>query len=338
MILYNLITKRMNYFYYKYERGCVKMSVKYFDFEYELKEIDLAIEILKSDLETDSVQIHTLEDKKKDILQHVYKNLTPWQTTQVARHPNRPSFVEYTQSMFSEFIEIHGDRLYGDDKSIITGWATLGGEKFMVIGQEKGKDTLSRVKCNFGMSNPEGYRKALRVAKIAEKFNKPILTFVDTPGAYPGIGAEERGQGEAIAKNIMEFFGIKTPIISIVIGEGGSGGALGIAVADKVFILEHSIYSVISPESCASILWHDSKKAQQASEALKYTPHYLKEFKVVDQIIPEPIGGAHRDQQLMMDTLSENILSSMVLLKKKNMTKLLNERYDRFRNIGYYTN
>ena len=312
------------------------MTTQYFDFEYELKEIDLAIEILKTDLETDLVQIHALEDQKNDILQKLYKDLTPWQTTQVARHPERLGFVDYTKGMFSEFIELHGDRLYGDDKSIITGWATLGGEKFMVIGQEKGKDTASRVQCNFGMSSPEGYRKALRVARIAEKFKKPILTFVDTPGAYPGIGAEERGQGEAIAKNIMEFFGIKVPILSVVIGEGGSGGALGIAVADKVFILEHSIYSVISPESCASILWHDSKKAQQASEALKYTPKYLKEFGVVDQIIPEPIGGAHRNQELMMATLSEILLNNTALLKKKNTTKLLNERYDKFRKIGYY--
>ena len=314
------------------------MTTQYFDFEYELKEIDLAIEILQNDLETDSVQIHALEDQKNDILQKLYTNLTPWQTTQVARHPERPGFMEYTKGMFSEFIELHGDRLYGDDRSIITGWATLNGEKFMVIGQEKGKDTASRVQSNFGMSSPEGYRKALRVARIAEKFKKPILTFVDTPGAYPGIGAEERGQGEAIAKNIMEFFGIKVPILSVVIGEGGSGGALGIAVADKVFILEHSIYSVISPESCASILWHDSKKAQQASEALKYTAKYLKEFGVADQIIPEPIGGAHRNQELMMATLSETLLTNTALLKKKNTTKLLNERYDKFRKIGYYAN
>ncbi len=199
----------------------------YFDFERELKEIDIAIDILQSDIEVDLVQINSLEDKKKEALSIIYQNLTPWQTTQVARHQERPGFLDYTRDMFSDFMEIHGDRSYGDDTAIITGWATLKGEKFMIIGQEKGTDVDSRVKHNFGMPNPEGYRKALRVAKIAEKFKKPIITFVDTPGAYPGIGAEERGQGEAIAKNIMEFFGLKTPIVSVVIGEGGSGGALG---------------------------------------------------------------------------------------------------------------
>lgn len=312
--------------------------MKYFDFEHELKEIDLAIDILMSDMETDSVQINSLEDKKKEILSHLYKDLTPWQTTQVARHPERPGFMNYVNNMFTDFVEIHGDRLYGDDGAIITGWATLEGEKVMIIGQEKGVDVTSRVKHNFGMANPEGYRKALRVAKIAEKFRKPIFTFVDTPGAYPGIGAEERGQGEAIAKNIMEFFGIKTQIITTVIGEGGSGGALGVAVADRVLILANAIYSVISPESCASILWHDSKKVQQAAEALKYTSKYLKEFGVVDQIIKEPIGGAHRDQKEMMKILSVELLLNLSNLRKKNMAKLLQERYDRFRKIGYFSN
>lgn len=312
--------------------------MKYFDFESELKEIDLAIDILMSDIETDTVQIHSLEDKKKEILAHLYKDLTPWQTTQVARHPERPGFMDYVNNMFTDFVEIHGDRMFGDDGAIITGWATLAGEKVMLIGQEKGTDVSSRVKHNFGMANPEGYRKALRVAKVAEKFHRPIFTFVDTPGAYPGIGAEERGQGEAIAKNIMEFFGIKTPIVTTVIGEGGSGGALGVAVADKVLILANAIYSVISPESCASILWHDSKKVQQAAEALKYTPKYLKTFGVVDQVIQEPIGGAHRDPQEMMRILSAELLVNLNNLRKKNTTKLLQERYERFRKIGYFSN
>lgn len=310
--------------------------MKYFDFEHELKEVDLAIDILLSDIEVDTVQIHALEDSKKEILSRLYKDLTPWQITQVARHPERPGFMDYVNNMFTDFVEIHGDRGFGDDGAIITGWATLKGEKVMIIGQEKGTDVTTRVKHNFGMANPEGYRKALRVARIAEKFNKPIFTFVDTPGAYPGIGAEERGQGEAIAKNIMEFFGIKTPIISTVIGEGGSGGALGIAVADTVFILENAIYSVISPESCASILWHDSKKVQQAAEALKYTAKYLKEFGVVDGVITEPIGGAHRDHSEMMATLSKDLLTELTRLRKKTMAKLLQERYDRFRKIGYF--
>ncbi|MGL4677475.1 MAG: acetyl-CoA carboxylase carboxyltransferase subunit alpha [Brevinema sp.] len=312
--------------------------MKYLDFEQELKEIDLAIDILQSDLESDLVQVYALEDQKKSILNHLYQDLTPWQTTQVARHPARPGFLDYIEQMFSDFVEIHGDRVFGDDGAIIAGWAELDGEKFMIIGQEKGKDVHSRIKRNFGMPNPEGYRKALRAVQLAEKFKKPVLTFVDTPGAYPGIGAEERGQGEAIANNIMNFFGIKTPIISIVIGEGGSGGALGIAIADRVLILEHSIYSVISPESCASILWHDSTKVQQAAEALKYTPKYLKEFAVVDQIIPEPIGGAHRDPSMMMQTLSTMIVENLRQLRKKSITKLLNDRYERFRKIGYFVN
>ncbi len=193
--------------------------MNYFDFESELKEIDTAIDILRNDLEVDQDQISLLEDKKKEVLAYIYKDLTPWQTTQVARHASRPGFLDYAKNMFTDFLEIHGDRAFGDDNAIITGWATLKGEKCMIIGQEKGKDINSRVKHNFGMPNPEGYRKALRVAKIAEKFKKPLITFVDTPGAYPGIGAEERGQGEAIAKNIMEFFGLKTPIISAVIGD-----------------------------------------------------------------------------------------------------------------------
>ncbi len=251
-------------------------------------------------------------------------------------HASRPGFLDYARNMFTDFMEIHGDRAFGDDNAIITGWATLKGEKCILIGQEKGKDINSRVKHNFGMPNPEGYRKALRVAKIAQKFKKPVITFVDTPGAYPGIGAEERGQGEAIAKNIMEFFGLKIPIISAVIGEGGSGGALGIAVADRVLVLEHAIYSVISPESCASILWHDSKKVKQAAEALKYTSSYLQEFGIVDQIVPEPVGGAHRNPPEVMETLSKAILQNLSELNKKTTVKLLNERYERFRKIGYY--
>ena len=312
--------------------------MKYLEFEEELKEIDLAISILQGDLETDSEQTHALEHQKNGLLKIIYQNLTPWQITQVARHESRPGFVDYRDNMFSDFLEIHGDRLFGDDGAIITGWATLNKEKYMVIGQEKGSDIETRLKRNFGMPNPEGYRKALRAARLAEKFKKPILTFVDTPGAFPGLGAEERGQGEAIAKNIMEFFGIKTPIVTVVIGEGGSGGALGIAVADKVAVLEYSIYSVISPESCASILWHDSSRSQQAAEALKYTSSYLKKFGVVDHIIEEPIGGAHRNHEEMRHTLSNYLTDTTTKLRKKPIPELLKERYDRFRQLGYHTN
>jgi len=309
----------------------------YLDFENDLKEIDKTLDMLRSEIIPDESKITLLIQKKEELLKILYKNLTSWQITQVARHTNRPGFLDYVNNMFTDFIEIHGDRFYGDDGAIITGWGVLDDQKCMIIGQEKGKDLESRLLRNFGMPNPEGYRKALRVAKIAEKFNKPILTFIDTPGAFPGIEAEERGQGEAIAKNIMEFFNIEVPIISIIIGEGGSGGALGIAVADEVLMFENSMYSVISPESCASILWHDSTCAQQAAESLKYTANFLKEFGVIDQIINEPLGGAHRDHELTMTTLKNIILQKLRELKKKNTKKLLNDRYDRFRKLGYFT-
>lgn len=308
----------------------------YLDFESELKEIDSTLELLNNEMDPDTQQIRMLEKKRQELLSILYQNLTPWQITQVARHNDRPGFLDYANKMFTDFVEFHGDRLFGDDGATVTGWATLGSQKVMVIGQEKGFDIESRLYRNFGMPNPEGYRKALRAAKLAEKFKKPIITFVDTPGAYPGIGAEERGQGEAIAKNLMEFFGIEVPIISVVIGEGGSGGALGIAVADRVLIFENSIYSVISPESCASILWHDASKAQQASEALKYTAPYLKKFGVVDEIIREPLGGAHRNHKETMDTLQQILLENLSQLSKKSIQKLLNDRYDRFRKLGYF--
>lgn len=308
----------------------------YLDFEKDLKEIDQTLDMLKSEPTPDTSKIFLLTEKKEELLRIIYQNLTPWQITKVARHTNRPGFLDYVNHMFTDFIEIHGDRLYGDDKAIITGWAMLGDQKCMIMGQEKGNDLDSRLLRNFGMPNPEGYRKALRVAKIAEKFNKPIITFIDTPGAYPGIEAEERGQGEAIAKNIMEFFGIKVPSISVIIGEGGSGGALGIAVADQILMLENSIYSVISPESCASILWHNASKAQQAADSLKYTAPSLKEFGVIDQIIEEPLGGAHRDPDILMVQLRDILLTRLTNLKKKTVKKLLNDRYERFRKLGYF--
>lgn len=306
----------------------------YLDFEKDFKEYDMLIAEQQNSAVPDEPKIEILEKKRNEKLHQIYDNLTPWQITQVARHPERPGFLDYVNNMFSDFLEFHGDRYFGDDTAIITGWATLNGEKCVVIGQEKGKDIQSRVKRNFGMPNPEGYRKALRAAFIAEKFKKPLLTFVDTAGAYPGIGAEERGQGEAIARNLMEFFSIKAPIISTVIGEGGSGGALGIAVADKVLLLENSIYSVISPESCASILWHDASKNQQAADSLRYTAPYLLKFGVIDEIIKEPLGGAHRNHKEIMKTLSDVILLHLSNLKKRNPARLIQQRYDRFRKIG----
>ncbi|MGL4394701.1 MAG: acetyl-CoA carboxylase carboxyltransferase subunit alpha [Brevinema sp.] len=308
----------------------------YLDFENELKELETTLKKLESELEPDINKIHTLERKRDEQLGFLYQNLTPWQITQVARHNNRPGFLDYANNMFSDFLEFHGDRLFGDDGPTVTGWATLGDQKVMLIGQEKGYDIDSRLKRNFGMPNPEGYRKALRAARLAEKFKKPIVTLVDTPGAFPGLGGEERGQGEAIAKNLMEFFGIEVPIISIVIGEGGSGGALGIAIADTVMMFENSIYSVISPESCASILWHDASKAQQAAEALKYTSPYLKKFGVVDKVLAEPLGGAHRNHEQTMETLKTAILDELKVLSKKSTNKLLNDRYNRFRKLGHF--
>lgn len=308
----------------------------YLDFENEIKEFDGLLAELRESPVVDMLKVEVLEKKRQERLQQIYENLTPWQITQIARHPERPGFLSYTQDMFHDFLEFHGDRYFGDDGAIVTGWAMLGDEKVMLIGQEKGFDIESRLKRNFGMPNPEGYRKALRAAKLAQKFQKPIITFVDTPGAYPGIGAEERGQGEAIARNLMEFFGIKVPIISVIIGEGGSGGALGIAVADKVLLLENSIYSVISPESCASILWHDSSKSTQAAEALCYTAPHLKKFGIVDEVIQEPLGGAHRSHKEIMNTLTKRLLENLEVLKKKSIPKLLQSRYDRFRKFGMF--
>ncbi|MGL4388918.1 MAG: acetyl-CoA carboxylase carboxyltransferase subunit alpha [Brevinema sp.] len=308
----------------------------YLDFENELKELDNTLEQLKDDINPDMSKISLLEKKRIERLTFLYQNLTSWQITQVARHSNRPGFIDYSKNMFSDFLEFHGDRLFGDDGPTITGWGMLGDQKVMIIGHEKGSDIDSRLYRNFGMPNPEGYRKALRAAKLAEKFKKPIITLVDTPGAFPGIGGEERGQGEAIAKNIMEFFGITVPIISVIIGEGGSGGALGIAVADTVMMFENSIYSVISPESCASILWHDSTKAQQAADSLKYTAPYLKKFGIVDEVLSEPLGGAHRDHKQTMDYLKKAILDNLKTLSKKSNNKLLNDRYNRFRKLGFF--
>ncbi|MGL5721840.1 MAG: acetyl-CoA carboxylase carboxyltransferase subunit alpha [Brevinema sp.] len=308
----------------------------YLEFEQSFKEYDTLIEQLKSATEVDQPKIDVLEKKRDAKMHQIFDNLTPWQITQVARHPERPGFEDYLKNMFTDFLEFHGDRYFGDDAAIITGWGTLRGEKCIVIGQEKGKDITSRIKRNFGMPNPEGYRKALRAVKLAEKFKKPVLTFVDTAGAYPGLGAEERGQGEAIARNIMEFFGIKVPIISTVIGEGGSGGALGIAVADRVLTLEYSIYSVISPESCASILWHDATKNKQAADALCYTAPHLLEFGIVDEIVKEPLGGAHRDHAMTMQLLADAIIANLESLKKRAPARLVQQRYDRFRKIGFF--
>ena len=283
-----------------------------------------------------SIEIAELEKKLTYIIETTYKNLTPWQVTQVSRHPERPLFSDYIKYMFTDFLEISGDRYYKDDKSVITGFGTIGDEKFMVVGIEKGKNTKDKLKRNFGSPHPEGYRKALRVMKLAEKFHLPILTFIDTMGAYPDIESEERGQGEAIAKNLFEMSALETPIISTVIGEGGSGGALAIAVADRVLMLENAIYSVISPEGCASIIWKDSTKASKAAEILKYTSKDLIKFNIIEEIISEPLGGAHRNYEEIMESVKKSIFKHMDELKKIPIPKLLQKRYERFRKLGEF--
>lgn len=262
------------------------------------------------------------------------KTLSAWERLTIARKVERPTALDYIDNIFDSFIELHGDRLFGDDAAIVGGLATINGVSVTVIGQQKGRDTKENIKRNFGMPNPEGYRKALRLMKQAEKFKRPVICFVDTPGAYCGIGAEERGQGEAIAKNLMEMSSLKTPIISIFIGEGGSGGALALAVADQVWMLENSIYSVLSPEGFASILWKDAKRAKEAAEVMKITAQDLKGYDIIEKVISEPEGGAHTDLNLMCNNIKNTLLEELPKLIDKDENTLLQERYDRFRKIG----
>ncbi len=311
----------------------------YLDFEKPIKEIEENIELLKksSNKSDFSKEIEELERQKKYIIETIYKNLSPFQVVKVARHPERPNFIDYVNNIVEDFIEIHGDRYFGDDKAIITGFGKIDGQKFVIIGQEKGKDTKDKIYRNFGMPQPEGYRKALRAMKLAEKFKLPILTFIDTSGAYPGIESEERGQGEAIAKNLFEMSAIETQIIVTVIGEGGSGGALAIGVGDRVLMLQNAIYSVISPEGCASILWHDASKMDKAAKALRLTAKDLLEFEVIDEIIPEPYGGAHRDPLTTFKNVKESVLRNYLELKKFSKPKLLQKRYEKFRKMGRFS-
>jgi acetyl-CoA carboxylase carboxyl transferase subunit alpha len=264
----------------------------------------------------------------------VYSQLTPWQKTQVARHPNRPYMMDYLLSLFGEFTEVHGDRRFGDDPAIVCGFATYKNREVCVIGHQKGRDTKQKIYRNFGMPKPEGYRKALRVMKLAEKFGRPVITFVDTPGAYPGIDAEERGQAEAIAYNLREMARLRTPVIANVTGEGGSGGALAIAVGDRVNMLEHSVYSVISPEGCASILWRDPARAELAATAMKITAQDLKSLGIIDEIVPEPSGGAHVDHDALFRTIDVVLETQLRELSALSMDELLAGRYDKFRNMG----
>lgn len=310
------------------------------DFERPVSELENQIRELKEASHQNidiSHEIEALQSKVNKMLEDIYTKLSPWQRTQLSRHPARPHALDYIEKIIADFHEVHGDRRFSDDPSMVTGFGYIDGQKVAVIGIEKGRKTQEKIKRNFGMANPEGYRKALRVMQMASQFGIPVVTFVDTPGAYPGIGAEERGQALAIAENLEEMFNIKSPIISIVIGEGGSGGALGIAVADKVFMMEYSVYSVISPESCASILWSDSKMAETAANSLQLSPNKALELKVIDGIIKEPAGGAHRHAERAIQIVKDSILSHLDALKKEDLDLLMQKRFEKFRQMGNIT-
>lgn len=309
------------------------------DFEQPVSELENQIRDLKAASQNIDIshEIKALQVKLDTMLEDIYKKLSPWQRTQLSRHPHRPHALDYIERMITDFHEVHGDRRFSDDPSMVTGFGYIDGQKVAVIGIEKGRKTQEKIKRNFGMANPEGYRKALRVMQMASQFNIPIVSFVDTPGAYPGIGAEERGQALAIAENIEEMFKLKCPFVSVVIGEGGSGGALGIAVSDKVFMMEYSVYSVISPESCASILWSDPKMAETAANALQLSPTKALELKVIDGIIKEPAGGAHRHPDAAVKLVKEAIMKSLNDLKKEKMDDLLEKRFEKFRQMGNTT-
>ncbi len=317
------------------------MSKRHFlDFEQPVAELETKIEELRyvqSESAVDiSEEIDRLSKKSLQLTKDIYASLTPWQVTQIARHPQRPYTLDYVNECFTEFQELHGDRHFSDDQSIVGGLARFNGQACMVIGHQKGRDTKERGLRNFGMSRPEGYRKALRLMKLAEKFGIPVFTFVDTPGAYPGIGAEERGQSEAIGRNIYEMAQLEVPIICTIIGEGGSGGALAISVGDQTLMLQYSIYSVISPEGCASILWKTAERASDAAEALGVTAHRLKALGLVDKIVNEPVGGAHRDPKQMASFLKRALNDGLRQVSDLKPKELLQRRYERLHGYGRY--
>ncbi len=310
------------------------------DFEKPIIELERKIEELKGftareDLNM-SGELKKLESKLAQIKKEIYENLTPWQRVQLARHPKRPYTLDYIDMMMTDFIEIHGDRHFADDKALIGGLGTLNGERVMVLGHQKGRDTKENLVRNFGSAHPEGYRKAMRLMNMAEKFSLPVVAFIDTPGAYPGIGAEERGQAEAIAYNLREMATLQTPILVFVIGEGGSGGALGIGIGDKVYVLENAYYSVISPEGCAAILWKERGRSPDAAKSLKLTAKDLLEMGIIDGMIKEPLGGAHRNPQEVALNIKSTIKKDLDILKKLPKTKLVEMRYDKFRSIGIF--
>jgi acetyl-CoA carboxylase carboxyl transferase subunit alpha len=309
----------------------------YLEFEKPIREIEEKIEKISaanSGKSSSQEEIRKLRTKLAQTEHELYQNLTPWQRTQLARHPQRPSTLDYIQELTRGFLEFHGDRSFADDRAIVGGFARFNDRSVMIIGHQKGKTLKERMQRNFGMPNPEGYRKALRLMKMAEKFQRPIITFIDTPGAYPGIGAEERGQAEAIARNLLVMSRLTVPIISVVIGEGGSGGALALGVSDRVLMLEHSVYSVISPEGCAAILWDNPSKVPDAATALKMTAKDLLELAVIDEIIPEPLGGAHRDSKAIADRIAKALTNQLFSLTELPPDQLLLERDHKFRKMG----
>jgi acetyl-CoA carboxylase carboxyl transferase subunit alpha len=316
------------------------MQLNFLDYEQPIAELEAKIDELRymsndSDLNI-TEEIQKLKEKSETLTKSIFASLSPWQVTQMARHPLRPYTLDYINHIITDFEELHGDRTYGDDAALVTGLGRLNGRPVAVIGHQKGRDTKEKVARNFGMPRPEGYRKALRIMKMAERFGLPVITFIDTPGAYPGIGAEERGQSEAIARNLFEMAQLKTPIISTVIGEGGSGGALAVGVADHLMMLEYSIYSVISPEGCASILWKSAEKAPDAAATLGVTSSRLKELKLVDEIVPEPLGGAHRNVEEMAARVKKAIEAKIKELESVSSDNLVKRRQQRLLSYGEF--
>ncbi len=316
------------------------MKTTFLDFEQAVAELETKIEELRYVQDESSVDISTelkaLSEKSQQLTKEIYEGLTPWQVSQVARHPQRPYTLDYIQALFTDFHELHGDRVFADDQSIIGGLARFNGKPCMVIGHQKGRDTKERAMRNFGMSRPEGYRKAMRLMRLAEKFGLPVFTFVDTPGAFPGIDAEERNQSEAIGHNLFTQAELKVPIITTIIGEGGSGGALAIAMGDVVMMLQYSTYSVISPEGCASILWKTAEKAPDAAEQLALTAQRLKDLKLIDTIVPEPVGAAHRDYEAMMANMNKALARALSEVEDLSEKELLERRHQRLMSYGQF--
>jgi acetyl-CoA carboxylase carboxyl transferase subunit alpha len=321
--------------------GFERMALNFLDFEQPIAELEAKIDELKfvsSDAAVNiGEEITRLKAKSRALTTSIFSNLTQWQIAQLARHPQRPYTLDYIGTIFTEFQELHGDRMYADDHAIVAGPARLDGQAVMIIGQQKGRDTKERVRRNYGMPKPEGYRKALRLMHMAEKFNMPLITLIDTSGAYPGVGAEERGQSEAIARNLFVMSQLKVPVISVVIGEGGSGGALAIGVCDRLVMLQYSIYSVIAPEGCASILWRSADKKDVAAEAMGVSAERIAKLGIVDEVLKEPLGGAHRDPQMMADTLKAAILRHLGDLQSRSPEQLLQIRHARLRGYGVYS-